>query len=334
MKFVKFLPTILLHLLKTLTYGWLVDLYDLIKRFREAVRKLCAFLKMPHPKKEEIGEDCTIVDNPAFHRPDPCIYSQDYLLKLGLAVTWDNPDIVIRKNGVIVSEDALLPDTDYEIDATIWNNSYEAPAVGLKALFSFLSFGVATVDNPIGAAFVNLGVKGGVNHPALAKMPWRTPPVPGHYCLRVVLDWIDDANPGNNIGQNNLNVVAPHSPAAFQFRLRNDSGKRAQYRFEVDTYEIPAAAACKVRIEDSDRGPFPQRLRAIKALHGRGNFPVPAGWTVAVSPQTPSLDPNEELDIGVKITPPAGFAGRKPFNVNALRGDIYAGGVTLVVSTV
>jgi hypothetical protein len=329
---VKFLPTLLLHLLKTLTYGWLVELYNLIKLFIAAVKKLCKFLKDPHPKREEVGEDCTIVDNPSFHRPDPCIYSQDYLLKLGLAVTWDNPDIVVRKGGVIVPEDSLLPDTDYEIEATVWNNSYEAPAVGLRSAFSFLTFGVATIETAIGDAFVNLGVKGGVNHPAHAKINWRTPAVPGHYCLKVALNWFDDANPANNIGQNNLNVVAPQSPAQFTFRLRNAMDKTTAFRFETDAYTIPNFPACKTVIGADERGTFSERLRRIRQRHGRGSFPVPPGWAVEISPDAPSLLPNEETDISVKITPPAGFAGRQNFNVNALSGAGYVGGVTLVVA--
>jgi hypothetical protein len=51
-----------------------------------------------------------------------------------------------------------------------------------------------------------MGVKGGTNHPALARMVWKTPPVPGHYCIQVVLKWIDDVNPENNLGQNNVDM--------------------------------------------------------------------------------------------------------------------------------
>ncbi len=333
MRTFRFIGMLLLHFAKVLTYQWIVDLFDLLKRFIDGLKKLCAFLKMPHPKREETGKDCTIVDNPSFHRPDPCIYSQDYLLKLGLAVTWDNPDIVLRRNGVIVPEGDVLPDTDYEIVATVWNNSYEAPAVGLAVAFSFLSFGIATVQTAIGSAFVNLGVKGGANHPALARMAWRSPAIPGHYCLKVALSWLDNSNPANNIGQNNLNVVAPQSPAAFGFRLRNATGKPAQYRFEVDTYEIPHPAECKTRIERDDRGPFRKRMEKVRQIHGRGLFPVPQGWQVAISPASPTLQPNDEITIGVTITPPAGFTGRRPFNINALSDGGYAGGVTLVVQT-
>jgi hypothetical protein len=240
------------RVLKGVAYGWILALGRLLARFWHVVKVLCKILHLPHPEREEVGPDCTVVDNPSFHRPDPCIYCQAYLLSLGLAVTWDNPDIILRRNGVVVPEGDLLPDTDYEVEATVWNNSYEAPAVGVSVAFSFLSFGVATVETPIGTRYVNLGVKGGVNHPALATMPWRTPATPGHYCLKATLGWVDDANPANNVGQNNVNVVAPHSPADFRFRLRNATGKPAEYTLEADAYALGNPPACTDRISPRD----------------------------------------------------------------------------------
>jgi hypothetical protein len=127
--------------------------------------------------------------------------------------------------------------------------------------------------------------------------------------------------------------VAPQSPAAFTFRLRNPGDKRGAFRFDVDTYALPNAPACPVRIEKSDRGTFSERLRKTRAVHGLGHFPVPADWSVEIAPDAPELNPGEEAEIAVKITPPAGFTGAKPFNVNARLGGKYAGGVTLVVST-
>ena len=333
MRLSHFWRTVLGHILKGVAYDWIFAIGRLLTRFWQAVKKLCQTLKLPHPEREETGPDCTVVDNPSFHRPDPCIYSQDYLLKLGLAVTWDNPDIVLRLNGVVVPEGDVLPDTDYQIEATVWNNSYEAPAVGVSVAFSFLSFGVTTVETPIGTTFVNLGVKGGVNHPALAPMPWRTPLTPGHYCLKATLGWIDDANPANNVGQNNINVVAPQSPADFRFRLRNATGKPAEYTFEADTYAVGKPPACPDRISPRDRGTFSERLKRTLETHGRGRFPIPAGWTIAISPPHALLLPDQEIDVDVRIEPPAGFAGRQGFNVNARTTSGYAGGVTLVVAT-
>ena len=321
------------HLLKGLAYGWIFAIGRLVTRFCEAVKKFCKTLTLPHPEREETGPDCTVVDNPAFHRPDPCIYSQDYLLTLGLAVTWDNPDMLLRRNGVVVSDGAVLPDTDHEIEATIWNNSFEAPAVGVSVAFSFLSFGVGAVETPIGTTFVNLGVKGGVNHPALATMLWRTPVTPGHYCVKATLGWVDDFNPANNVGQNNLNVVAPQSPADFRFRLRNVTGKPAEYTFEADTYAVGEPPACPERISPRDRGTFSERLRRTLQIHGRGRFPVPAGWAITITPAQPLLLPGQEIDVDVRIETPPGFTGRQGFNVNARTTAGFAGGVTLVVAT-
>jgi len=331
MSVVRFILRVLCEFLGILSYRWILEAIDIVKRFCRAMKNLWQFQKLPHPVREQTAR-CDIIDNPAFHRPDPCIYSQPYLMKLGLPVTWDNPDIVIRKDGIIVPEYDLQPDTDYEIDATIWNNSYEAPVVGLKVVFSFLSFGIGTVSNPIATTFVNLGVKGGVHHPALAKMPWKTPPVPGHYCLQVLLVWIDDANPENNLGQNNLDVVAAHSPATFNFRLRNNTHQPNRYSFQVDSYVIPPQETCKPSIPPEDRVTRAERLRRIRAKHNRADFPVPAGWTVVIEPAEISLNPADEVDIAVAITPPAGFTGTQSFNVNAFYDDKCAGGVSLIVT--
>jgi hypothetical protein len=327
------LGSIIVYFAKALSYQWVLNLIKLARLLWQRLISHWKSFDLPHPVREEQDRDCTVVDTPSFHKPDPCIYSQEYLTKLGLAVTWDNPDIAVLRNGVVVPENALLPDTDYEIDATIWNNSYDAPAAGLKVAFSFLSFGVGTVSTAIGTTFVNLGVKGGVNHPALARMPWRTPPVAGHFCLQVLLSWIDDANPGNNLGQNNLDVVTPQSPAEFTFRLRNDTGKESRFRFEVDTYSIPQSPECPTRIPREDRGPLSARLPAIRARHRKRDYPVPAGWTVELSPSEPLLAPGQEIAVAARITPPAGFTGRTPFNVDVFAGTTFTGGVTLFVDT-
>ena len=230
-------------------------------------------------------------------------------------------------------EGEVLPDTDYEIEATVWNNSYEAPAVGVSVAFTFLSFGVTTVEAPIGTSFVNLGVKGGVNHPALAKMPWRTPVTPGHYCLKATLGWVDDFNPANNVGQNNLNVVAPQSPADFRFRLRNATGKPAEYTSRQIRMPSESRPHAPSGSRPRDRGTFSERLKRTLQIHGRGLFPVPAGWSITITPPNPALLPDQEIDVDVRIETPPGFTGRQGFNVNARTTAGFAGGVTLIVAT-
>src|SRR5260370_37118498 len=49
-----------------------------------------------------------------------------------------------------VSSSLLMPGTTYEVVAQIWNNSIDAPVVGMPVAFSFLEFGVGTTSVPIG----------------------------------------------------------------------------------------------------------------------------------------------------------------------------------------
>lgn len=319
------------ELLKGLAYGWFVHLVRLLVRFWRALKGMCRYLRQGGATKGGLDR-CTRIDNPAFHRPDPCIYDQYYLASLGLAVTWDNPDIALLRNGVPVTETQLLPNTQYTITANIWNNSYEAPVVGMPVQFSFLSFGVATTSTPITTTIVDVGVKGGPGQPAVAAVSWITPPTPGHYCIQVQFECFDDANPNNNLGQNNVQVVPATSPASFSFALRNDTDGEKRYTFDFDTYTIPALAPCPAT--PVGRISRTERLRELRARNDRASFPVPAGWTVDVSPDTVTLAAGEEHDIAVEITPTATFHGQQPFNVTVSHQDGYAGGVSILVTKV
>ncbi len=165
-------------------------------------------------------------------------------------MTWDNPDIVLTRQGVVVSSDSLQPATDYEIVARIWNGSMNCPVVSLPVYFSFLRFGIGTTSTSIGKTrktHVDLGVKGGTGCPAFAFMSWTTPAVPGHYCIQVRLAPPDDLVPENNVGQENTMVVPAHSPAEATFALRNETRVTRRYAFRVDAYEIPSAPPCDAR---------------------------------------------------------------------------------------
>jgi len=329
MNLLKWLVKLIGYLLRTLTFGWLVDLAGLLRGFWKFWRAACARHKLPHPQREP-STCCIRTTHPSVHRPDPCIYSQAYLMQQGLPVTWDNPDIVLRRGGVIVSEHDLLPNTTYDVEATIWNNSYDGPAVGLKVDFSFLSFGIATVSTPIGSATTNVGVKGSALQPARVTVPWTTPATPGHFCIQVLLSGTDDSNPNNNLGQNNVDVVAAASPAHFSFPLRNPFAKAMRFRIEVDTYRLPDPEPC---------GPKPQRgesrterIRRIDARHRAGGVGIPPGWNVLINPREITLDPGAEVSIDVTVTPPDDFHGSKNFNFAAWAEGATAGGVTVVVT--
>lgn len=242
------------------------------------------------------------IDDPAFVLPDPLIYAQWYLSSLGLAVTWNNPDIELHLDGVPVSSSLLEPGKTYEIVARIWNGSTSAPVIGMPVHFSYLDFGIGTVSIPIGSTKTDLGVKGGPHHPAFASMPWTTPTKLGHYCIQVLLDPVDDTNSLNNLGQENTNVGKAHSPALFSFTLRNDTRQQRKYRFEVDTYTPGKSDQCE------DQTANEKARDARMAHHRHGAQPVPAGWLVKIDPERPSLASNEATQIKVAVTPPDGFA--------------------------
>jgi hypothetical protein len=310
----------LLFVLKAVTYGGILALRDLLRLIYELLKRWCRRKgKSPTPRR------CIPINDPAFVRPDPMIYDQYYLASLGLAVTWDNPDIQLYLNGSPVPSSQLIAGTTYEVVAQIWNNSTDAPVVGMPVAFSFLEFGVGTVSVPIGTTQIDLGVKGGPNCPAYAKMLWTTPATPGHYCLQVQLQPVDDTNTLNNLGQENTDVAAAHSPAAFIFTLRNNTNQPRTYRFETDAYVPGTPDPCNGTGD-------PAKDRAARmARHKRGVQPVPAGWRVKIDPAGPSLVPGQSIPITVSATPPPGFVGEQPLNVNAFHQNGFAGGVTLTV---
>jgi hypothetical protein len=326
----KFILRVLLELIKAITYKWLLAIITLASHWIRICKLFLERRKRLHGDTNATNTGCGQIDHPSFHRPDPLIYSQKYLLKLGLAVTWDNPDIILLRNGVVVSESDLLPNTEYEIDATIWNNSFDAPVVAMKVNFNFLTFGAATTVTFIDSTFVDVGVKGGANHPAHARVKWITPPA-GHYCIQVDFACGGDLNPENNIGQNNINVITPQSPAVAHFDVRNPGKRADDFRFEIDTYTLPTQHDCPETIDDTRTND--QKWEDVQRRHRKAAFPIPAGWTVTLNPDHVILQPDATADIEVKIEPPANFTGQQPFNINAVSSaGKHVGGVTLIVS--
>ncbi|MCW2517018.1 MAG: hypothetical protein JWR11_6060 [Mycobacterium sp.] len=334
----------ILALLRTVLTGWISAVAIFFRRLCALLRAACDRRLLPGRLSQSADSRCVPIKHPAFHKPDPLIYDQYYLMKLGLAVTWDNPDIELRHNGMTVSSSAVSPDTEYEVVARIWNGSTTAPIVGLEVQFSYLSFGIGTVSHSIGVRTTDLGVKGGPGCPAFVTIPWRTPATPGHYCLQVLFDWIDDANPLNNLGQENLTVVAAHSPAEFTFPVRNTDRSVRTLAFQVDTYQPPQPLPCDQVQRPSPRDlqrrsvePVSERLypalpEQVLVRHDPVAHPLPRDWHIEFSPSEVRLNPAQEVVVQASIMPPNGFKGRKRINIRAVDGTFAAGGITVEVT--
>lgn len=318
----------LIRIVKVLAYGWVVAIARLFRLLLERCRAQKRRGQADDREQRRARSHCVPIDRPEMKRPDPLIYSQYFLAAQGMAVTWDNPDIELKKDGVAVASAELERNTTYDIVARIWNASTDAPAIQMPVRFSYLSFGIGTVSHPIGTTQVTVGVKGGPDQPAFASVKWTTPEEDGHYCLQVLLEPVDDLNFSNNLGQENTNVGEAHSPALFEFDLRNDTRLPHRYRLQSDAYVLPHRRPCSEmpRRRDGDI------RRKLLGAHAASAHPVPAGWDVKVNPDVLALAAGATAKIHVTIIPPAGFIGTQPFNVNAVReDDVFAGGVTLTV---
>ena len=299
------------------------------------LRKRCEGKGVP-PRTPPSRTPSIPISHPAYKRPDPLIYDQYYLMSLGHAFTWQNPDIKIKHNGTpVASAYDLAPGTTYEVVARIWNSSSDAVVSGLPVTFSYLSFGVQTQSHLIGQTVVDLGVKGSKHCPAFATMLWTTPSVPGHYCIQVSFSWLDDYNPFNNLGQENTQVVQAASPAQFSFDLGNPSRDRRVFRFEFDTYALPLPPPCDAGGSRMGKTVGAQRGNStpnVAALHNRANFLLPPDWTIAFEPPFPVVAPGDEQPVTVTVTPPDSFHGTLPVNIHAFAGNQLVGGVTVLVN--
>ena len=336
MSALKRLAEFILAIARDLLFGWVLALIELIRLLCVWLRACMTKCRLPGRMPKSSNAHCVKISDPAFKRPDPTIYDQYYLMSQGIAVTWDNPDIHIELGGVTVAPHLLKPDTVYDVIARIWNNSTEAPVVQMPVDFSYLSFGIGTQSHAIGQTKVPvLGVKGGPNHPAFAKIPWKTPSTPGHYCIQVYLECFDDVNPINNLGQTNMDVVAAHSPANFSFQLRNNAQRGEEYRFEVDAYVIPPPGPCDARQAVPTPAPgtryAPGTILAPPSQHDRRNAPQPEGWDITFNPPNPGLAGGDEITVTVTAVPPAAFHGRQVINAHAFNSTGLAGGVTVYV---
>ena len=304
-----------------------------------------------HPPSREVR-----VPPHTYKRPDLMIYSQQYLRSHGIAVTWDNPDVSLWDGTAPVSSHDLAPSKAYRIQARVWNSSNEAPAINALVRFHYLGFGIGTVPKFIGQTLINVAVRGSPGSPALADMTWTTPDTPGHYCIQVEVVWVDDANPANNIGQENVDVKRLNSPnATFEFLVRNPAVERRTLRLVADSYALPPRTRCpevapprQGTPDHTDearatQGPYrsEQGTNVAPSLdrrtdpferHRPERWSIPTGWQIEFHQgDTLDLEAGEERLVSVRITAGEEPVAKRPININAFDDQGLVGGVTLYV---
>lgn len=302
---------------------------------------------------------CAEVPEAVDRRPDPCLYSQAFLLQFfpGQPVTWDNPDITLTElDGTPVDSGSLQPAHDYVVHARIWDASF-SPALGTLVRCSFHGFGFGALPNqpvetnPDGTPrVVVLHIPPWQN--ATADFRWRTPDAAGHFCLLVECSHPADANGWNNLGQENTVIRRGRAGGtvvvdALIANAARDGAQRV--RFATDTYEVPrsevelrlvrgAAAAGRDaagELRFAGRPGRPVRYAyegrdALMATNASASRPVPDGWRVGLAGETIELAPGETRTIPVTIEIPADAApGPIAFNITSVPDRGAPGGITI-----
>jgi hypothetical protein len=180
-------------------------------------------------------------------KPDPCLYSQSYLLQQNVPVTWDNPDIWLTElDGTLRSSSDLLPDHPYLVHGRIWDASFDA-ALGVLVRCTFSNWGIngptlpVEVDSNGSERVIMVNIPPWQN--AVATFRWRTPVTPGHYCLKVICSHPDDRNTANNVGQENVLVLGTTGGtlATLDLPLANPFPTAVGVAIAADTYFIQPA---------------------------------------------------------------------------------------------
>jgi hypothetical protein len=304
--------------------------------------------KLRHPDREDPQRCCLPIPAGVWIAPDAYLYSQSYLMSLGMAVIWDNPDVILTDSGgAVVGSHDLKPLTKYRVTATIHNRSAQGPAPGMPVVFTLLTFGAGgTTRQSIGTDTINLPVRAAPGEPALASVAWTTPSVPGHYCIQIEAVWPTDANPLDNIGQHNTVVRAVNKgelivlPVPVMHFLQG----RTQLKARLDSYVLPqhplrrrvreASSSRSIKAGETDAA----FLKRLVAANSPDLFPRPADWNAALSHTQLPLEEGAEAMVELKATVPAAAVSGSEQRFNVTVSEEYTGkavgGVTVILQVI
>lgn len=297
----------LVQLLLLLLFGILALIVRLIER-------LCEFVRRMNLKEEEHEDEKCNPPHPeeVTRRPDPCIYSQQYLASQGVAVTWNNPDIWMAKASTpnVIEPDSyhLEADTDYIVSVRCHNASTDL-ALGVKVRllyrpWSFNSPDLLPVDTtPSGQEVVRFANIPGMGA-AIVQFNWHTPTAPPgesrHFCLQAHLSHPMDINLKNNMGQENTNVhsanpghVAAGEIVDVDVPLFNNGRLQNQFAFRADAYTVDTSTQVQLELRlNTGREPWPLSKR-LGSLVPRLRF---------ADPPPPELTPGPSGPIRARAT--------------------------------
>jgi hypothetical protein len=289
------------------------------------------------------GQDCCIWPPEGMRpRPDPYLYSQEWLYLRGLAYTWDNPDFsLVDPDGNLADRMNLKPGVKYRVVVRVHDGSLLA-ATNTTVALDVLEFGAGgMVIESLGSLTVDVPAFGATE----AVFEWPTPPGGGHSCLRAHLSHPDDGNPLNNMGQHNTEVARPASPMRRStFIVRNHAPGAREMRLEFDSYRLPAEPMRARSLKERNSIEY---LRALRERNSRARSPVSdlldarlqigdgSPRRIADVQRSPTflLAAGEATSITFEAKPaPASGAGQV-VNIHTFDGLKLVGGVTIYIDS-
>lgn len=272
-------------------------------------------------------------------QPDAFLYSQRYLMSLGIAVTWDNPDVTLTEmGGAVVGSHDLQPSTEYRVTALIHNKAATAPAPGLPVVFTLIAFGAGgATRQTIGIVTIDLPVRAAPGEPAAASVVWRTPPAPDHYCIEIDAAWPDDALPIDNVGQHNT-VVRNAAPGhrvslrvpVFRSAMHAARLSPARMRVRLDGYVLPERPL--LRAEGEGRDALAKRIADANRPE---RFPAHRQWNATLSAQELVIEGDAEAGVDFEAIVPSDAASgtEQRFNISVsdFESGACIGGATIIV---
>lgn len=315
-------------------------LLEVFKILWAIVVVLINLLRRGRPGGGNRGEDCCIRPPESMRpRPDPYIYSQEWLHLRNLAVTWDNPDFqLIDKNGKTVDRMNLQPNQTYKVVVSVHNGSLMS-AIGTTVALEVLEFGIGgLVISQLGSQTIDVPAFGVTK----ATFEWTTPSSSGHNCLRAQINHPDDGNPLNNVGQHNTEVAKPASPTrTSMFILRNHAPDRRSLRLAFDSYQLPSKPMRARSLQERNSLTY---LRQLRDRNDHVKFPVPekfGGHITIGDAQEPiemsrpaaeiELDAGQAVFVKFEATPPSNGEHKVAINFHAFDEHILLGGVTIYI---
>lgn len=293
--------------------GMLEAFLSMLQEIAAAFPRLLALLwrKVRDCYRDRTGPDpavpCLPIPAGVWLQPDAYLYSQRYLMSLGLAVIWDNPDVTLTDGaGNIIGSHDLLPATSYRVSALIHNKAADAPAPRLLVSFTLLSFGAGgSVRQGIGAVPIDLPVRAAPGEPTLASLVWTTPPTPGHYCIEIEAVWPDDKFPPDNVGQHN--TVIRQARHGEQVHVQVPVGHTLQgvtrLRVQLDSYQLPERPLLRTVREDTAA-----LAKRIVAANNPDRFLADPSWDAALSTRELELEAGGSASVGFDAKVPASAA--------------------------